>query len=39
LLNDPGQVKAMAEKNYAIAQDNFSLEVLERKLKEVLSSF
>ena len=29
----------MAEKNYAIAQDNFSLEVLERRLKEVLSSF
>jgi glycosyltransferase involved in cell wall biosynthesis len=39
LLNDPGQVKAMAEKNYAIAQDNFSLEVLESKLKAVLSSF
>ena len=39
LLDDPGQVKAMAEKNYAIAQDNFSLEVLERRLKEVLSNF
>ncbi len=39
LLNDPGGVKAMAEKNYAIAQDNFSLEVLERRLREVLSSF
>ena len=39
LLNDPEQVKAMADKNYAIAQDNFSLEVLECKLKEVLSSF
>jgi glycosyltransferase involved in cell wall biosynthesis len=39
LLNDPGQVKAMAEKNYAIAQDNFSLEILQRRLKEVLSSF
>jgi glycosyltransferase involved in cell wall biosynthesis len=36
LLNDPEQVKVMAEKNYAIAQDNFSLEVLERKLREVL---
>jgi glycosyltransferase involved in cell wall biosynthesis len=39
LLNDPEGVKAMAEKNYAIAQDSFSLEVLERKLKEVLSNF
>jgi glycosyltransferase involved in cell wall biosynthesis len=39
LLHDPDQVKAMAEKNYAIAQEHFSLEVLERKLKELLSSF
>ena len=38
LLDDPAQVKAMAEKNYAIAQDNFSLEVLERKLRELLSN-
>ncbi len=39
LLNDPGQAKEMADKNYAIAQENFSLEVLENKLKAVLSSF
>ena len=39
LLDDPAGVKAMADKNYAIAQDNFSLEVLARKLKEVLSNF
>jgi glycosyltransferase involved in cell wall biosynthesis len=39
LLNDPGQVKVMAEKNYAIAQEHFSLEVLERKLGELLASF
>ena len=39
LLDDPGQVAAMADKNYAIAQENFSLEVLERKLREVISSF
>jgi glycosyltransferase involved in cell wall biosynthesis len=39
LLNDPEQVKAMAERNYAIAQENFSLEVLEGQLKEVLASF
>lgn len=32
LLNDSERVKAMAEKNYAIAQEHFSLEVLERKL-------
>jgi glycosyltransferase involved in cell wall biosynthesis len=39
VLNDPGCVKAMAEKNCAIAQENFSLEVLERKLKELVASF
>jgi glycosyltransferase involved in cell wall biosynthesis len=39
LLKDPGQVTAMADKNYAIAQDNFSLEVLERKLRDLLSGF
>lgn len=39
LLNDPDQVKTMAEKNYAIAQEHFSLEVLARKLKELLASF
>jgi glycosyltransferase involved in cell wall biosynthesis len=39
LLGDPQQVQAMAEKNYQIAQDNFSLEVLERKLKAVIANF
>ena len=39
LLKDPAQVQAMAEKNYAIAQEHFSLEVLERKLKELLAAF
>jgi len=39
LLNDPAQARAMADKNYAIAQEHFSLEVLENKLKAVLSSF
>ncbi|MBN1218689.1 MAG: glycosyltransferase family 4 protein [Anaerolineae bacterium] len=39
LLKDPEQVKVMAEKNYAIAQEHFSLEVLERKLKELISDF
>lgn len=39
LLRDPAQVQAMAEHNYAIAQEHFSLEVLERKLKELIASF
>jgi glycosyltransferase involved in cell wall biosynthesis len=39
LLADPEQVAVIAEKNYAIAREHFSLEVLERKLKEVLASF
>lgn len=39
LLDDPAQVKAMVEQNYAVAQEHFSLEVLERKLKELLANF
>ncbi len=39
LLNNPEQVQAMVEKNYAIAQENFSLEVLERKLREIIAIF
>lgn len=39
LLNEPEQVKAMTEKNYTIAQQYFSYEVLERKLREVLAAF
>lgn len=38
LFNDPGRVEAMTEKNYALAQEYFSLEVLERRLKELLAS-
>lgn len=38
LLADPERVKAMAEKNYAIAQEHFSLEVLECKLRELLAN-
>lgn len=38
LLNDPAQVQAMARKNYAIAQEHFSLELLEKKLKELLAN-
>jgi hypothetical protein len=29
----------MVEKNYAIAQENFSLDVLGRRLREVLAGF
>jgi hypothetical protein len=32
-------VEAIAEKNYAIAQAHFSLEVLETKLRDLLNSF
>jgi glycosyltransferase involved in cell wall biosynthesis len=39
LLNEPGQVQVMAEKNYAIAQEYFSLGVLERKLREIITTF
>jgi glycosyltransferase involved in cell wall biosynthesis len=39
LLKNPDQVQAMAQKNYAVAQEHFSLEVLQRKLKEILALF
>jgi glycosyltransferase involved in cell wall biosynthesis len=39
LLNDPGQVQVMAQKNYALAQEHFSLEVLERKLRDLIATF
>ena len=39
LLDDPEQVQTMVEKNYAIAQEHFSLEVLESKLKELIADF
>jgi glycosyltransferase involved in cell wall biosynthesis len=34
-----GAVREVAEKNYQIAQEHFSLEVLEKKLKELLTNF
>lgn len=39
LLKDPDQVKAMAEKNYALALEHFSYDVLDRKLKEIIAAF
>ena len=35
----PDRARAIAEKNYEIARDNYSLAVLERKLREILASF
>lgn len=37
LLANPSAMCAIAEKNYAIAQEHFSLQVLEQKLVEILS--
>lgn len=39
LLKDPAYVAEMVEKNYQVAQDNFSLEVLGQKLKELIAQF
>ena len=39
LLNDPKQVKIIVDKNFEIAREHFSLEVLDRKLKEIIKSF
>jgi glycosyltransferase involved in cell wall biosynthesis len=39
LLNDSDEVKRITEKNYKLAQEHFSLEVLETKLKDLLSNF
>ena len=39
LLREPEQVKAMADKNFELAQEHFSLEVLASKLSEVLNRF
>lgn len=39
LLADPEEAKRMADHNFAIAREYFSLEVLERLLGEVLENF
>jgi glycosyltransferase involved in cell wall biosynthesis len=39
LLRNPKLVEEMAKKNYALAQEYFSLEVLEKKLKEIIGNF
>ncbi|HMQ54165.1 MAG TPA: glycosyltransferase family 4 protein [Anaerolineae bacterium] len=39
LLTNADQVKVMTQKNYQLALEHFSLEVLERKLKEIIAPF
>jgi glycosyltransferase involved in cell wall biosynthesis len=39
LLNQPDVIARMAEKNYALAQEHFSLQVLAQKLKDILACF
>ena len=39
LLKEPEEVKEMAERNFQIAKEHFSLEVLESKLNELLANF
>jgi glycosyltransferase involved in cell wall biosynthesis len=39
LMNSPEEVRKLTEKNYQLAQEHFSLEVLETNLKDLLSNF
>ena len=39
LLNSPDQVKEITDKNYQLAQEYFSLEVLEKNLKELIANY
>jgi mannosylglucosylglycerate synthase len=39
LLEDKEQVRTLGDKNYQLAQEHFSLEVLEKKLRGLLESF
>jgi len=39
LIHEPERVKVMADRNYQIAKEHFSLEVLERKLDDVITNF
>jgi glycosyltransferase involved in cell wall biosynthesis len=39
LLKDPGTVKSMTDKNFELACEHFSYEVLEKKLTSVLENF
>jgi glycosyltransferase involved in cell wall biosynthesis len=39
LLSDPDQVKKMVNQNYEVAREHFSLDILDRKLKEIVKNF
>jgi glycosyltransferase involved in cell wall biosynthesis len=39
LLSSPDRVKEITDKNYHLAQEFFSLEVLEKNLKELIANF
>lgn len=39
LLNEPEQVKEMVERNYELALEHFSYQLLEKKLRKVISQF
>jgi glycosyltransferase involved in cell wall biosynthesis len=39
ILDSQDEVSRITEKNFKIAQEHFSLEVLEKKLKDLLSNF
>jgi len=39
LLNDPEQIQSITNKNFEIAREHFSLEVLEKKLTETIRQF
>lgn len=39
LLSSPGEIKRITEQNFELAKEHFSLELLESKLKDLLSNF
>ena len=39
LLQDPKTTRKMAQENYEIARENFSLEVLQKKITEIINTF
>lgn len=39
LLSNPDHVQEMVKKNYELAQEHFSLEVLEKKLADIIANF
>ncbi|MFN2126383.1 MAG: hypothetical protein ACK2TU_00855, partial [Anaerolineales bacterium] len=39
LLNSPDKVREITEKNFQLAEQYFSLEVLEKNIKELIANF